>query len=216
MKDNYNDIENKLELLVQTAKGLAKVMGKNTEIVLHDLRKLEIIFIANGYITGRSEGYRLTDTLLLDTIMNSADEDGHAVGYKSRTIEGRALRVSHLVYYDDEKQPYAMICINQDITRIQAFRNELDELIGTTPTKTAAAQNQQDTHYIHQVVENLILSEMERLKPTPINSKETKMEVLKGLENKGVFDVKDSVPQVCEMLAISQATLYNYLRELRQ
>ena len=30
-----------------------------------------------------------------------------------------------------------------------------------------------------------------------------------------MFQLKDSVPQVCELLDISQATLYNYLREIR-
>ena len=39
--------------------------------------------------------------------------------------------------------------------------------------------------------------------------------VLARLEEKGVFDMRDAVPQVCELLQISQATLYNYQRELR-
>ena len=39
--------------------------------------------------------------------------------------------------------------------------------------------------------------------------------LLRRLEEKGVFDMRDAVPQVCELLQISQATLYNYQRELR-
>ena len=44
---------------------------------------------------------------------------------------------------------------------------------------------------------------------------ETERLILRKLEEKGVFQLKDSVPQVCELLDISQATLYNYLREIR-
>ena len=52
-------------------------------------------------------------------------------------------------------------------------------------------------------------------KPSALGSKEVKLRILRMLEEKGVFQLKDSVPQVCELLDISQATLYNYLREIR-
>ena len=52
-------------------------------------------------------------------------------------------------------------------------------------------------------------------KPSALGSKEVKLRILRKLEEKGVFQLKDSVPQVCELLDISQATLYNYLREIR-
>ena len=31
----------------------------------------------------------------------------------------------------------------------------------------------------------------------------------------GLFSVKEAVPFICRQLSISQATLYNYLREIR-
>ena len=52
-------------------------------------------------------------------------------------------------------------------------------------------------------------------KPSTLGSKEIKLRIIRMLEEKGVFQLKDSVPQVCELLGISQATLYNYLREVR-
>jgi len=52
-------------------------------------------------------------------------------------------------------------------------------------------------------------------KPSALGSKEVKLRILRKLEEKGVFQLKDSVPQVCELLDISQATLYIYLREIR-
>ena len=52
-------------------------------------------------------------------------------------------------------------------------------------------------------------------KPSALGSKEVKLRILRKLEEKGVFQLKDSVPRVCELLDISQATLYNYLREIR-
>ncbi len=209
------DTEKNLQLLMQTASGLAKLMGNDTEVVLHDLRKKEIIYIANGHITGRYVGYQFKNPLLIDAVLESVDKEGHAVGSKSRTGDGRLLKVSHFAYYDEQHVPYALLCINQDITELDRFRNHLEQYLGTEP-QTEPNPSDDSEHYIHQVVRNLIYQEMERIKPTPLDSKEKKMEVLSALDSKGIFDVKDSVPQVCEMLDISQATLYNYLRELRQ
>ena len=46
-------------------------------------------------------------------------------------------------------------------------------------------------------------------------AKEGKMELIRRLRIQGVFDVKDAIPYVCKVISVSQATLYNYLRDLR-
>lgn len=209
------DTEKNLQLLIQTAKGLAKLMGNNTEVVLHDLHKKEIVYIANGHITGRYMGYQLKNPMLINAVLESVDEEGHAVSSRSRTSDGRILKVSHFAYYDEQHVPYALLCINEDVTIPDQFQKFLEQYLGTESPNASIPSNDSE-HYIHQVVRNLIYQEMENIKPTPLDSKEKKMEVLAALDSKGIFDVKDSVPQVCEMLDISQATLYNYLRELRQ
>ena len=66
--------------------------------------------------------------------------------------------------------------------------------------------------YTHMVISDII---KDVGKPSTLGSKEIKLRILRKLDEKGVFLLKDSVPQVCELLDISQATLYNYLREIR-
>ena len=41
------------------------------------------------------------------------------------------------------------------------------------------------------------------------------MSILRRLDEKGVFEVRRAVPKVCELLGISQATLYKYLKEIK-
>ena len=41
------------------------------------------------------------------------------------------------------------------------------------------------------------------------------MSIIKQLDEQGVFLVKDVIPQVCDLLSISQATFYNYLKEVK-
>ena len=169
-----------LHCVLNFAKGLIKLLGSETEVVVHDLIQKKIVYIENGYITNRTIDSP-EDHALIETIISLADKDGHLIGFNGTSASGKKLRTSHFVFYDAEHTPIVLLCINQDITSVHSLREQLNRFLDT------------------------------RL----LEYKETKLRVLAALEQKGVFDVKDAVSLVCEQLSISQATLYNYLREIR-
>lgn len=207
--------EERLELLKNIVLGMSKLMGNDTEIVLHDLYKKELVYIVNNHVTGRSVGYHM-DPTVYEVIENLADSDGHLIGYGSKTTKGRNLRSSHFILRDEKGQPAAMICINQDTSRLQNARDLLDSMIRLQPLGAVAQEEPADeTNYIQKMTQQVIIDSIEKMKPTSIDTKEGKLRVLQQLETKGVFAVKDAVPSVCRLLSISQATLYNYLREIR-
>ena len=208
--------EERLELLKNMVLGMSKLMGSDTEIMLHDLYKKKLVYIVNNHITGRSIGYHM-DPTVYEVIENLADDDGHLIGYGSKTAKGMSLRSSHFILRGEDGQPAAMICINQDTSRLQNARDLLDSMIRLQPLG-AAVQEQEpedETNYIQKMTQQVIIDSIEKMKPTSIDTKEGKLRVLQQLEIKGVFAVKDAVPSVCRLLSISQATLYNYLREIR-
>ena len=90
----------------------------------------------------------------------------------------------------------------------------LDSLMNVMPFESPEAMGSDLTiaDYSKLVIADIIKTVG---KPSALGSKEVKLRILRKLEEKGVFQLKDSVPQVCELLDISQATLYNYLREIR-
>lgn len=208
--------EERLKLLKNMVLGMSKLMGNDTEIVLHDLYKKELIYIVNNHITGRSAGYHM-DPTVYEVIENLADSDGHLIGYGSKTAKGMNLRSSHFILRDEDGQPAAMICINQDTSRLQNARDLLDSMIRLQPLGEVAQEQEpeDETNYIQKMTQQVIIDSIEKMKPTSIDTKEGKLRVLQQLEIKGVFAVKDAVPSVCRLLSISQATLYNYLREIR-
>ena len=194
-------------------KGIAKLMGEDTEVALHDLSKGEIVAIENGYITGRAAGYRL-DAGIYDLILKLADAEGHLIGYNSKTAKGAALRSSHFIVRDESGQPAALICVNQDTAKLQMARDLLDGMLTTKQDVDKKTAEPTDEN-IQAMVQRVILNVIERNKPFGADDRDRKQEILRELSDKGVFAVKDSVPYVCKMLSISQATLYNYLREIR-
>lgn len=210
--------EERLDILAQVASGIAKVLGDDTEVVLHDLTKREIVFMHNSKITGRERNYRINPTVY-DVISNLADGEGHLIGYASKSAQGKKLRASHFMFMDEDNNPAAMICINQDPSRIQEIMSYLSESIKirdvdeTAVNDTSYSLNDED--YIQNIMKDAIIKSVKQLDPGYINTKEGKLMLLRKFKFQGVFSVKEAVPFICETLSISQATLYNYLREIR-
>lgn len=74
-------------------KFLAEVLGKNCEIVLHDLEDFEnsVIAIENGQISGRKVGDSLTD-LALNVLKDQEKlENGYLTNYTGKTFAGKNL-----------------------------------------------------------------------------------------------------------------------------
>jgi len=200
-----------MKLLINLVNGLSKLMGESTEIVIHDIELQKIIYIENGHITGRVIGDHIHPKIF-EMIEERSDSNGHLIGYKSNSKSGNKLKSSHFIVKDDEDKPLALICINQDISNFIKLRDEIDCLIRTT--RLTYEKSMLDGN-IQQITKQIIIDEIEFSKPFNLESKESKMDIIRRLDLKGVFSVKDAVPQVCELLSISQATLYNYQREIR-
>lgn len=201
-----------LNVLGGIALGISKLLGDDAEVVVHDLEKKEISFIANGYITGREKGYKL-DEMVIESVLSFTDEDGCSIGYSSHSSQGKELRSSHFVVRDDMNQMRALLCINQDTSKLENLCQTLQHMIVRRPIKDSL-KDSGDDNYIRAMTQKVIVETIEQCKPFK-TEKERRIAVLQSLDSKGVFDVRDSIPIVCKMLSISQATLYNYLRELR-
>ena len=204
----------KSDYLINLAKGLAELMGKETEVVLHDLNQQKILCIENGYITGRTVNSP-QDTKYIDTIISLANENDYLVGFKSTSKSGRSLRTSHFLFRDENNRPIALICINQDLSSAITLRDQLNAFINTRSIDDVSLSESNDS-YIHTITKRAIYQEIERAKPGNLASKDVKLRIIEALDKKGIFDVKDATSFICELLSISQATLYNYLREVRQ
>jgi D-arginine utilization repressor len=206
--------DERLEILSSIAMGLSKIMGNDTEVAVHDLQKMELNYVANGYITDRKAGCPLEDGVTR-SIEKLSDGDGHLVGYESRTTKGKKLRSSHMLFRDDNGECAAMLCINQDTTSINDVIQHLTNLIRINVQEDGEENLREDEDYIQRMTQEVILRTAEMMNPMELTTKEGKMELLRRLKVKGVFDVKDAVPFICNVISVSQATLYNYLRDLR-
>ena len=201
---------NKLDLIISMSDFFGAILGTSTEIVVHDIKEKEIVWILNGHITGRKKG-DINDRIMLNVLAEHSKDIGDEnklIGYKSKSVKNHELKSSTLFLRDDDGKIEYVICVNQDVSKILYMQDILNSMLGSyTSTKK---ENNGELN-IETITIDLIMEELENSKPFSLDSRESKMTILKRLDEKGVFEVRKAVPKVCEVLQISQASLYKYL-----
>lgn len=199
--------------------GLQKTFGNRVEFILHDLSKPEasVVFVV-GDVTKRKLGAPATNTLIR-AISQYGDDAQDMISYPSLSRDGKVMKSSTIFIRNDSGKIIGCMCINFDITEFNAVTSLIAEL---TATVSPEQQEPHEPHNeifaqgINEVVEDVIRYEISRTKLAPTSmSKGEKVELIRSLDKKGIFDVKGSPEMVAGMLGTSVFTIYNYLKEAR-
>lgn len=190
---------------------LEQQLGKNSEIVLHDLRngyEHTIVDIRNGEITGRKIGG--TGSNLGLEVLQGTTGHGDKYNYITKLPDGRYLRSSSLYIRDKEGEVMGCLCINTDITETLKFEQVLKEM-----NQCDLSNNSEDEIFVtdvNQLLEYIIEKTREIIGKSPEEmTRDDKKEFVRILNEKGAFLITKSGERVQEYLGISKYTLYNYL-----
>jgi predicted transcriptional regulator YheO len=199
-----------LKTLSAIGEGVSSVMGEWCEVVIHDLRDLEhsIVHIS-GNVTGRTLGGHLTD-LGLANIRSGRTEP--LMNYTAYTDDGKTLKSSSVFVHDEDGNPVAAFCVNLNVTPLLLFTRFLRTLPAGQEEPDVSESFSPD---LGQMVETMIAECAYHVgKPISLMSKIDRVQVVKLLDERGVFQLRKSVPLVAERLGVTQKTVYNYLTEL--
>ena len=118
-----------------------------------------------------------------------------------------------MMFFDENGAYEAMLCFTVNLTALDQAKKMLDSLMNVMPFDSPEAIGSDLTiaDYSKLVIADIIKTVG---KPSALGSKEVKLRILRKLEEKGVFQL-DLFGAQGRGLDISQATLYNYLREIR-
>lgn len=198
-------------VLIQLAKAVAKSFGNTCETVVRG-RDMRIIHIENSHITGRKIGEKMEKSVT-DYILHRATVENSVVIRMTKKKDGTLLKSTTSVFFDENNEYEAMLCITIDLTQMNETRKFLETFMSTYLAGEKSEEGTMNIVDYTRTVISEIISDVG--KPSTLGTKEIRMEIIRKLNEKGVFLIKDSVPQVCELLSISQASLYNYLRDVR-
>lgn len=200
---------------------LGKSLGENYEIILHvlDADNFHIAEIENSHISGRSCQSPITG-FALELIQSQQHlTKDFIVNYKAQTVNGKRLRGSTFFLKDEHGDLEGMLCINQDISHYEELSREILSLVGLTQPSPSEFR-EDDAHRVDSVeileesIEDIIHSIVspELLDKDIILSKELKLDIIRQLTEKGVFQIKGAVARVADILNISEPSVYRYIK----
>jgi predicted transcriptional regulator YheO len=202
---------------------LADMLGRDTEVVLHDLGSLStsIIAIRNGHISGRKVGDPATDLVL--KVLKEQDylESDYLSNYRGVSRGGKMLKSStYFIRSGASRKPIGMMCINMDCQKYYELKVSLDEFLPVSRDHGGGSESNDADEHFTTSVEDLTESTINQVvRDTGIHpkrmSQDERIEIVKALYKKGVFILKGAVSTAAKRLQVSEATVYRYLSKVK-
>lgn len=193
---------------------ISNLYGENCEVILHDLRNLEhsIVCIKNSHVTGRGSSSTLTD-FALDVVYNKEKYKNmtHVSNYTSTGKNGNSLRSSSYFIRGSDNELIGMICVNIDTSIYRAFKSFFEQQIGNSDINEPKEKFTDNIfELVVQKIEDIFADHA--ISPTRMTIEEKK-EIVRLMNQKGIFLLKGSVTIVADRLNVSEQTVYRYIKE---
>lgn len=208
-------LESVFDLLTRVGKAMVLTIGPNVEAVVHDLRKPKhsVVGVA-GKLTNRKIGAPLPDAEFLPQNLNRFKED--YLLYATRAKDGRKFISSTVFVRNKKKSIVGALCINVDKEQLRRLRDTLNKLL--EEDKELLPQEELDTFAANpeEYIEiALRAAETELGKPIREAKGDEKITVIHALDKLGVFRFRQSINMVSNAIALSRASIYQYLKKSR-
>ncbi|MCW1359694.1 PAS domain-containing protein [Campylobacter sp. US33a] len=222
--------EKQKEQFIKLTNFLGQVLGKQYEIVFHviDEEGAYIAAIANNHISGRTLKSPLS-AFASELIQNKAYlKEDFLYDYKALIGKSKLVRGSTFFIKNTDKL-VGILCINHDTSAIRDAvckiidiekLDDMSEILN--PNKENNENNieindlgniETLSHSIEEILAQSI--DMNYLNANYQLSISQKEEIAKTLYEKGIFNIKGSVPIVAKLLKISEPSVYRYLKKFK-
>lgn len=204
---------------------LSAALGDNCEIALHDLtsKDQEIVAISNNPISGREVGAKLSNLSLHYLEEKQYLNHDYVMNYKTVGNDGKLMRAAtYFIKEESREMPVGMLCINVNISDLEYLTSTIKKILGIKEEKDIEFKMDNPVEILSSPLDEMIdmyikecLEKMgfpsyflaERL------NVDEKIKVVKYLQEKGTFKVKGAIVLVAEKLAVSEPTVYRYLKK---
>ncbi|MEV0563395.1 helix-turn-helix transcriptional regulator [Dactylosporangium sp. NPDC049742] len=202
-----------LAALLPVIDGLAATFGPMCEVVLHDYRRGEQSVVAvAGSVTGRKAGDAISEIGL--AVLAQGDAATNDVNYVTRAPDGRIVKSSTMPLRDGAGHVFGALCVNVDVTALRQAGDLLTALAGAAAAQVPATTFSDD---FDDVVDALVRAEeLARGRPVAALTRPERLALLRALDRRGVFAVRNAVPRVAARLGVSRSAAYADLAESRR
>ncbi len=190
---------------ISVGQAIAALLYPYAEVVLHDLKKQQIVALFNN-ISKRQIG----DDSLLEAEAHTKEFPDYFEPYDKVNWDGRKLKSTTVTIRNAKGQPVGLLCINLDISKFEELRQVLTAFTQIPSSQPLPSQlfKEDWREKINQFVQEYLKSTGKQLKSL---TKEDKRHLVLKLHDEGAFRAKNAASYVADALDISRATVYNYL-----
>lgn len=186
------------------AQAISLLLHPHGEVVIHNLKNGKVAAIYNNF-SKRKVG----DESLVEELSDyNKLPDVFPVCAKINW-DGRKMKSITATLRDKNGNPIGLLCINLDISKWDDFRHFLDQWLSNQQQQPEVLFKDDWREKINLYVSAYLKTEGTILK---MLSKEKKQDLIKNLHREGAFKAKNAAAYVAEVLDLSRATIYNYLR----
>lgn len=196
---------NKLEKYHPIAEAISLLLFPHAEVVLHDLSSGRIKAIFNN-LSKRDVG----DESSLDELEKLPDNQDVFPPYFKINRNGRKMKSVTAVLRDQNRKPIGLLCINLDISKWEEMHHFILDLIKPASEAPDFLFKNDWKEKINMYVSSYLKQRALRLESI---SKYEKKKLLMALHCEGAFNTKNAASYVADVLQISRATVYNYLKD---
>lgn len=232
-----NKFNPKLKILIPVVRGLAKILGKDYEVNLHDVSMPEhsLIICENGYVTGRTAGGPMTDFGLYMLQSEEYKSKEGIFNYLAKNNRGELIKCSAIFIRDESEKIIGFMCINYDISKavaaqeliesvlhldmenVEQYPESIPELKNKEKEKFPAPVREWFAQDLEEVVSDTLTQIKERVgRPLEYLSKPEKQQVVQELHDKGFFLLKGAVDILAKEMDNTKYTIYSYIRGVQK
>jgi predicted transcriptional regulator YheO len=198
----------KLKKHLPYIKSVVDLLYPFVEGSLHDLNSGTLAAIFNN-ISQRKVG---ETTPLRELNINTDRFPDYFPPYYKTNWDGRKLKCISITIRDDKQKPIGLICFNLDVSLFHEIENKFSTLLqlkesGENPVELFGDDWQGQVHL--QIDRYLKEHKLKLQRLTKVQRKE----LIHHLYAKGIFNFKNAAPFVADILGISRASIYNYLKD---
>lgn len=197
--------------------GIALLMGEHCEVSLHALEdpRSALVKIVNGHHTNRQPGAPLTEHAARVLLKYHRDRQSAQTCTTTTSSSGEPMRSVFVVITNGRKVIGLLNASFNMAIPLAAFISTFSLYQGA---ERGAAQPAPQTgdNAVEDLVENSLAEVIKEVgADARIANHEKNKYIVRGLQQRGVFDIKGAVQQVSSHLQLSKFTVYSYLREFR-
>ncbi|HLQ83093.1 MAG TPA: helix-turn-helix domain-containing protein [Pseudogracilibacillus sp.] len=199
-------------------KFLGDVLGDDAEIIVSNVEKMEIAFIYN------SSDYKQIGDGLPEIEKNIIErklfeEKDFIINYRAFSSSKEKLRSSSYFVKKHSGELTNIITINYKVDKLIEFRHTLNQLINGTSNENREEEQFQESfnHSFADLMEETIQSTISQFGVSPERLSHTeKLELVQLLDQKGVFLLKGSIPELAKILCTSETSIYRYINDVNK